>query len=161
MMPVKWADTLSWRSMQNLFSPSTSYWLERSTIVSLVAVMSTSEPTPEEEAAARAKEGDDDFLTAYCLAAEQAALPYKWTQTLEYVDLVIPFPAGTRARELAVTMTKKKLSVGLKGKDPIISVCVTRILPTNTCRASFTRRSRWMTALGLLVRSAPASAVDK
>jgi len=115
--------------------------------------MSTSEPTPEEEAAARAKEGDDDFLTAYCLAAEQAALPYKWTQTLEYVDLVIPFPAGTRARELAVTMTKKKLSVGLKGKNPIISVCVTRILPTNTCRASFTRRSRWMTALGLLVRS--------
>jgi len=84
--------------------------------------MSTSEPTPEEEAAARAKEGDDDFLTAYCLAAEQAALPYKWTQTLEYVDLVIPVPPGTRARDLVVKIDRKKLTAGLKGKDPIISV---------------------------------------
>jgi len=72
--------------------------------------MSTTEPTPEEEAAARAKE-----------LVEQAALPYKWTQTLEYVDLVIPVPPGTRARDLLVKIDRKKLTAGLKGKEPFIS----------------------------------------
>jgi hypothetical protein len=56
------------------------------------------------------------------IAAEQAALPYKWTQALEYVDVIIPVPQGTRARDLAITIGKKKLSAGLKGKDPIITV---------------------------------------
>jgi len=72
--------------------------------------MSSTDPTPEEEAAARARE-----------AAEQAALPYKWNQTLEYVDIFIPVPQGTRARDLSITITKTKLSVALKGKDPIIA----------------------------------------
>jgi len=57
-------------------------------------------------------------------AAEQAALPYKWTQTLEYIDVLIPVPPGSRARDLAVTMNKKKLSVGLKGNEPIITVVI-------------------------------------
>jgi hypothetical protein len=48
------------------------------------------------------------------------ALPYSWTQQLGDVDIVIPVPPGTRARDLAVTISKKKLSVGLKGKDPIM-----------------------------------------
>ncbi|PVF94480.1 putative nudC protein [Serendipita vermifera] len=52
---------------------------------------------------------------------EQATLPYSWTQQLGDVDVVVPVPAGTRGRDLAVTITKKKLSVGLKGKEPIMA----------------------------------------
>lgn len=97
------------------------------------------------------------FHRIYHLAAEQAALPYKWTQTLEYVDLVIPVPPGTRARELAVTWGKKKLSIALKGKDPIISVGFHFILPAYALRVNFSRKSGWTTVLGLLVRNSPSS----
>ncbi|KAI0651938.1 nuclear movement protein nudC [Trametes meyenii] len=54
-------------------------------------------------------------------AAEQAALPYSWTQQLGDVDVTVPVPKGTRGRDLSVVIQKKKLSVGLKGKEPILS----------------------------------------
>jgi len=54
-------------------------------------------------------------------AAEQAALPYSWTQELGDVDVTVPVPKGTRARDLAVVVERKKLSVGLKGKEPIMA----------------------------------------
>jgi hypothetical protein len=49
------------------------------------------------------------------------ALPYSWKQTLEEVDVVVHVSKGTRARDLVVVISKKKLSVGLKGKDPIMA----------------------------------------
>jgi hypothetical protein len=49
------------------------------------------------------------------------ALPYSWKQELQDVDIVVPVPKGTRARDLVVVIAKKKLSVGLKGKDPIMA----------------------------------------
>ena len=49
------------------------------------------------------------------------ALPYSWKQTLEDVDVVVPVPKGTRSRDLVVVIKKKKLTVGLKGKDPIMA----------------------------------------
>ncbi|KAG5647934.1 hypothetical protein DXG03_006968 [Asterophora parasitica] len=52
--------------------------------------------------------------------AEQAALPYKWTQELGEVDISVPVPQGTRARDLVIVLQKKKLSVGLKGQDKIL-----------------------------------------
>ena len=36
------------------------------------------------------------------------------------VDIVVPVSKGTRARELEVIIQKRKLSVGLKGKDKIM-----------------------------------------
>lgn len=36
------------------------------------------------------------------------------------MDIVVPVPKGTRARELAIIIQKKKLVVGLKGKDKIL-----------------------------------------
>jgi len=54
-------------------------------------------------------------------ADEQAALPYSWKQSLQDVDIVVPVPKGTRARDLVVVIAKKKLSVSLKGKDPIMA----------------------------------------
>ncbi|KJA29424.1 hypothetical protein HYPSUDRAFT_32877 [Hypholoma sublateritium FD-334 SS-4] len=52
---------------------------------------------------------------------EQAALPYTWTQELGEVDVIIPVPQGTRGKDLTVVIGKKKLSVGLKNTEPIIS----------------------------------------
>jgi len=54
-------------------------------------------------------------------AKEQAALPYTWSQVLGEVDLVVPVPNGTRARDLSVVIQKKKLSVGFKGQEPILA----------------------------------------
>lgn len=48
------------------------------------------------------------------------ALPYTWTQELGEVDVVVPVPKGTRAKNLTVIIQKKKLSVGLKGQDTIL-----------------------------------------
>ncbi|KAL0581636.1 hypothetical protein V5O48_000452 [Marasmius crinis-equi] len=53
-------------------------------------------------------------------AAEQAALPYKWTQILGEVDITVPVPKGTRGKDLNVVIQKKKLSVGLKGQEKIL-----------------------------------------
>ncbi|KAI8812328.1 nuclear movement protein nudC [Cladochytrium replicatum] len=53
-------------------------------------------------------------------AAEQAALPYRWKQTLPDVEVTIPVPKGTRSRDLVVEIKKKSIKVGLKGKEPIL-----------------------------------------
>ena len=49
------------------------------------------------------------------------ALPYTWKQQLADVDIEVPIPKGTRAKQLNVVLQKKKLSVGLKGEEPIMS----------------------------------------
>ncbi|KFH67285.1 hypothetical protein MVEG_06020 [Podila verticillata NRRL 6337] len=51
---------------------------------------------------------------------EQAALPYKWKQTLVDVDVSIQVPKGTRGKDVVVEIKKKSLKVGLKGQTPII-----------------------------------------
>ncbi|KAH8259319.1 hypothetical protein KR026_002564 [Drosophila bipectinata] len=47
---------------------------------------------------------------------------YTWTQTLQEVELKIPFNVtfALRARDLVVSIGKKTLKVGLKGQEPII-----------------------------------------
>jgi HSP20 family molecular chaperone IbpA len=69
------------------------------------------QPDPAAEKAAREKE-----------AAEQAALPYTWRQTIADVDISVPVPAGTRGKDLNVVISTNKLTVGLKGKEPIMEV---------------------------------------
>ncbi|KAK9450744.1 HSP20-like chaperone [Limtongia smithiae] len=68
------------------------------------------EPTKEETEAAILKERE-----------EQAALPYQWSQVLEEVTVVVPVPQGTRSRDLSVELKRGTISVGLKGKEPILS----------------------------------------
>ena len=72
----------------------------------------TIEPTPAEEAAARAKE-----------AEEQAALPYKWTQQIGDLDITVDVPGNLKGRDFVVDIKKKKLVLGIKGQEPFISVC--------------------------------------
>ncbi|KAI9885443.1 MAG: hypothetical protein M1823_002749 [Watsoniomyces obsoletus] len=53
--------------------------------------------------------------------AEQASLPYKWTQTISDVDINIPVPGTLRGRDIEVILKKKTIRVGIKGQDPIIN----------------------------------------
>jgi hypothetical protein len=54
--------------------------------------------------------------------AEQAALPYKWVQSIGDVDVTIPVPANIKGRDLDVVLTRNKLKVALKGHPPIVEV---------------------------------------
>lgn len=47
--------------------------------------------------------------------AEQAALPYKWTQALDHVAVSLPLSEGTKARMLDVAIKKKSIRVARKG----------------------------------------------
>ncbi|KAI2604456.1 nuclear movement protein [Hypoxylon fragiforme] len=81
--------------------------------------MADTDPTPEQEAAARAKE-----------AAEQAALPYKWEQTIADLDITITIPGNLKARDLVIEIKKQKLKAGIKGQDPIIDGDLPHIIRT-------------------------------
>jgi hypothetical protein len=72
-------------------------------------------PPPEErakaDAEARAKE-----------KAEQAALPYKWDQTIKDLDITIAIDAKYKGKDLDVSITRNALKVGIKGQEPFINV---------------------------------------
>ncbi|KAL8717362.1 MAG: hypothetical protein Q9225_005381 [Loekoesia sp. 1 TL-2023] len=74
-----------------------------------------SSPTPSErersDAEARAREKE-----------EQAKLPYKWTQTIKDLDIVVPVAGNLRGKDIEVVMTKAKLKVTVKGQTPMIDV---------------------------------------
>ena len=55
--------------------------------------------------------------------AEQAQLPYKWTQTIRDVDVTAPIPSNFKGRDLDVLLTKNKIRVAIKGQEPLIEVC--------------------------------------
>tara|TARA_R110002003_G_scaffold645_9_gene21008 strand:+ start:3450 stop:3794 length:345 start_codon:yes stop_codon:yes gene_type:complete len=72
-------------------------------------------PPPEErekaDAEARAREG-----------AEQAALPYKWDQTIKDVDITISIEAKYKGKDLDVKISRNALKAGIKGQEPFIDV---------------------------------------
>lgn len=63
---------------------------------------------------------EEDTYDAQKETEEQAALPYKWTQTISELDITIELPPGIRARDLSVIIKKRKLSVAVKGSEPIV-----------------------------------------
>jgi hypothetical protein len=74
--------------------------------------MSTS-PTPSErersDAEAKSKE-----------LAEQATLPYKWTQTIQDVDIIIPIDSKYKGKDLKVDLSKTKIHASIKGGQVFI-----------------------------------------
>lgn len=76
----------------------------------------------EYEALSKEDQAAYDKRQASKEAAEQSALPYKWSQQLDHVQVILPVPEGTRGKDLNVVIKKTKLTVGLKGKEPIIDV---------------------------------------
>jgi hypothetical protein len=97
----------------------------------------SSEPSPEEQkkldAEAKARE-----------QAEQAALPYKWDQTIKDLDITVPIESKFKGKDLDVKIARNTLKVGIRGQTPIIDV---RFLNTmrrpalTLTRASFPTRS--------------------
>jgi len=76
--------------------------------------MSASPPPEEREKAdaeARAKE-----------QAEQAALPYKWDQTIKDLDITISIEAKYKGKDLDVKISRNALKAGIKGQEPFIDV---------------------------------------
>ena len=75
-----------------------------------------SSPTPEERERLdkEAKQKEEQ---------EQAALPYKWTQTIGDLDLTAPVPSNMKGKDFDVKITKTSLKAGIKGQEPIIDVC--------------------------------------
>ncbi|KAJ9627585.1 uncharacterized protein PV06_05923 [Exophiala oligosperma] len=73
----------------------------------------SSSPTPSE----RARKDAEDRARE---EEEQSKLPYRWTQTLEEVDVNVPIPGNLKARDLIVDLKKTHIKVSIKGQDPII-----------------------------------------
>lgn len=87
-----------------------------------------SEPTPDEQKKldAEAKARED---------AEQAALPYKWTQTIKDLDVTVAVDGKYKGRDLDVKLTRNHLKVAVKGQEPIIDVLMPLPIqfPASTC----------------------------
>ncbi|KAG8466646.1 hypothetical protein KFE25_008025 [Diacronema lutheri] len=49
---------------------------------------------------------------------------YSWTQTVKRVELTVPVPAGSRARQLVVVMQRAHICVGRVGEPPIVNAAL-------------------------------------
>lgn len=85
--------------------------------------MSSTEPEQELSSAELAQREREEKERKAREDAEQAQLPYKWTQTIRDVDVTAPIPANIKGRDMEVVLTKTKIKVAIKGQEPIIEVC--------------------------------------
>ncbi len=75
-----------------------------------------SEDKPKEE-----EEDEDEKGKMKPNAGNGADLPnYKWTQTLEEIELRVPLPMPVKSRDVVYDLQKKHLKIGLKGHPLII-----------------------------------------
>ncbi|KAF2665078.1 CS-domain-containing protein [Microthyrium microscopicum] len=74
--------------------------------------MSTS-PTPSEQ-----KRADEEAKARE--EAEQAALPYKWTQTIKDVDITIEIDGKFKGKDLDIKIGKESLKAAIKGGEVFI-----------------------------------------
>ena len=81
------------------------------------------EPTPQELAGRDHEEKQRKAKEE----AEQAQLPYKWTQTIRDVDVTIPIPGNLRGKDMDVSLKKGSIRIAIKGQEPIIEVRIKRI----------------------------------
>ena len=66
---------------------------------------------------------DEDEKTRKALEdAEQAKLPYKWTQTIRDVSVTAPIPGNLKGKDMDVDLRKDSIRVGIRGETPIIEV---------------------------------------
>ncbi|ODN78022.1 hypothetical protein L202_05107 [Cryptococcus amylolentus CBS 6039] len=61
-----------------------------------------------------------DFAERQREQAEQAELPYKWTQELGTATVTVPLPEGTRGKDLIVEIKRTTLKVQLKKEEDAI-----------------------------------------
>lgn len=81
----------------------------------LISLAATNPPDNSQDAAR-------DAETRARIEAEQAALPYKWTQSIADCDISFTVPAELTGKNISVDIKKTKLTAGIKGQEPVISV---------------------------------------
>lgn len=91
------------------------------------------EPTPAELAAREVEEKQRKAAEE----AEQAALPYKWTQTIRDVDVTIPVPGTLKGRDLDVSLKRDSIRVAVKGQEAVIEVCSSPCLHMDSAVPSY------------------------
>lgn len=78
---------------------------------------------PENQSPAQLAENDREEQERKAReVAEQAQLPYKWTQTIRDLDVTAPIPTNIKGRDMEVELTKTKIRIAIKGQTPIIEV---------------------------------------
>lgn len=77
-------------------------------------------PPPEADAERKQQEAEQRAKEI----AEQAALPYKWTQTIGDADISILIDGKLRAKDLNIQLEKTRIVAGVKGQEPFIQVCL-------------------------------------
>ncbi len=75
----------------------------------------SSEPSPEEQKKL-------DAETKAREQAEQAALPYKWDQTIKDLDITVSVESKYKGKDLDIKIARNTLKVAIKGQEPIIDV---------------------------------------
>lgn len=89
--------------------------------------MSEQEPSSADLAAREAEEKQRKAAEE----AEQATLPYKWTQTIRDVDVTIPVSANLKGRDLDVVLKKDSIKVKVKGENGEVFIDVLHPSPPN------------------------------
>lgn len=62
---------------------------------------------------------------------------YSWTQQLSELEIEIPFPDGTKSRDVCVDIQKKNLKVGLKNGEPILQGELFKEVKPDECSWTF------------------------
>jgi hypothetical protein len=91
--------------------------------------MSSADPDQNLSPAERAERDLQEKERQVREAAEQAQLPYKWTQTIRDLEVSAPIPSNIKGRDMVVTLTKSKISVAINGQEPILEVRLSATLP--------------------------------
>ena len=84
--------------------------------------MSSADPEQNQSPAQVAENDREEQERKAREVAEQAQLPYKWTQTIRDLDVTAPIPTNIKGRDMEVELTKTKIRVAIKGQAPIIEV---------------------------------------
>ncbi|KAK9840864.1 hypothetical protein WJX84_010210 [Apatococcus fuscideae] len=58
---------------------------------------------------------------------------FSWTQTLGEVAMTVPVPAGTRGGQCVVDISRTRLTVGVKGQEPILEGEFTEAIKPEDC----------------------------
>lgn len=100
-------------------------------------------PPPQPPSPTKSEKEADSAAALAREQAEQAALPYKWTQTIKDLTVTIPVPANLKSKDLTVTLSKTRIHVSLKSpkadEDTYISGELTH--PVKTDESTWTLES--------------------
>jgi len=58
---------------------------------------------------------------------------YRWTQTLQEVEVTIPLPLRVKSRDVTVNFTRSSVAAGLKNQPPVLSGKLCKLIKTEEC----------------------------